>query len=146
MAMTDTTSLDKPKRSRQDWTLGLLFLGLNLIISVAAQFVLKAGMAKLGAFDPAAGVGEYLFQMVNIQIIGGLVLYGTGTILWLLCLSKLDLSFAYPAATLQYVLIFAGAWLLFEETINWQRLAGLAIILGGVIVIAMDPSTFKTSS
>lgn len=132
-------------RSRQDWVLGLTYLGLNLFVSVAAQFILKAGMADLGAFEPEMGLGSYLWEMLNLQIIGGLVLYATGTILWLLCLSKLDLSFAYPLATVQYVLIFLGAWLLFDETINTMRLTGLGIILGGVIVISLE-TTRKTSA
>ena len=118
--------------------MGLIYLGLNLIISVAAQFILKAAMAQLGGFDAGGDVWAYLLAMLNPYVIGGLVLYALGTILWLLCLTKLDLSFAYPAATLQYVLIFLGAWFLFDEQIDWMRIAGLAVIGAGVFVMSMD--------
>ena len=78
--------------------------------------------------------------MINVQIIGGLILYALGTILWLMCLSKLDLSFAYPAATVQYLLVFAGAWILFNEEISPMRIAGLVVITAGVIIMSLDKS------
>ncbi|MEL7339624.1 MAG: multidrug resistance protein, partial [Bacteroidota bacterium] len=57
---------------------------------------------------------------------------------WLLCLTKLDLSFAYPAGTLQYLFIFMGAWWWFDENISLLRIAGLVVIVIGVIVLALD--------
>ncbi|GAB4416566.1 MAG: SMR family transporter [Bacteroidia bacterium] len=123
---------------RSDLTMGLVYLALNLVISVAAQFMLKAAMANLGQFDAGGDVLTYLLSMFNMQVIGGLVLYAMGTVLWLLCLTKLDLSFAYPAATLQYVLIFLGAWYLFDEQIDWLRIAGLVVIGCGVVVMSIE--------
>jgi drug/metabolite transporter (DMT)-like permease len=122
----------------KDMLMGLLYLFLNLLISVAAQFVLKAAMAELGEFGVGGSAVDYLLQMINVKVIGGLVLYASGVVLWLLCLSKLDLSFAYPAATLQYFLVFLGAWWLFDESIPLLRIAGLIVIAGGVIVMSLD--------
>ncbi|MDX1907261.1 MAG: multidrug resistance protein [Bacteroidia bacterium] len=127
-----------PAAAAAKFRLGLIYLGLNLIISVAAQFVLKAAMARLGGFDAGGDVGAYFLAMINPWIIGGLFLYGSGTVLWLLCLTKLELSFAYPVATVQYLLVFAGAWLILGENIPWLRLAGLAVIGAGVLVISLE--------
>lgn len=122
---------------RKDFWVGLSFLLANLLVSVAAQFLLKRGMLDLGEFQLSEGV-LYLLQMLNPLIIGGLGLYAAGTVLWLLCLRKLDLSFAYPAGTLQYLLIFAGAWLWFDETISVLRIAGMLVICVGVFFLALD--------
>ena len=116
---------------------GIIYLLLNLVVSVAAQFVLKAAVAKLGPVAERDLV-HYILSMVNLPIIFGLLLYASGTILWLLCLTKLDLSFAYPVATIQYLLVFLGAWLLFDETISLQRIIGMLVICLGVLVISLD--------
>lgn len=131
-----TATLDQSSRSQVG--LGLTYLGLNLLVSVAAQFVLKAAMLKMGAFDAGQDTGAYLLAMLNVEVIGGLLLYASGTILWILCLSKLDLSLAYPAGTLQYLLVFAGAWWLFDEQISAIRLMGMLVICAGVLIMSLD--------
>lgn len=117
---------------------GLAYLILNLLISVGAQFLLKSGMADLGSFEMSGDLNSYMLSMINWKIVGGLIFYASGIIFWLLCLSKLDLSFAYPAATFQYVLIFIGSWYIFQEQIGIERILGMLIISVGVIVISLD--------
>lgn len=123
---------------KNDTLFGVLYLFLNIVISVAAQLMLKTGMAKLGSFQVSGDTLLYLFSMINPEIIGGLFFYASGVILWLLCLSKLDLSFAYPAATFQYVLIFVASWYFFSEQISWLRILGMLVIGTGVILISLD--------
>ncbi|WNJ19773.1 EamA family transporter [Pontibacter sp. G13] len=136
--------MESAEKPRSDFYLGLLYLGVDILISVAAQFVLKYAMNGLGEFPTGADadVLGYFWNMVNLPIFIGLGLYGVGQVVWLLCLQKLDLSFAYPVATLQHVLIFVGAWYLFDEQISFLRMVGLGIIMLGVILISTD----KTAS
>ena len=122
----------------QNTTMGLVYLLLNLLISVSAQFLLKAGMLELGSFQGQEATLTYLLSMINWKIVGGLFFYASGIVFWLLCLSKLDLSFAYPAATFQYVLIFVGSWYFFDEQVGIMRVLGMLIISLGVIIISLD--------
>lgn len=133
MTGTKTISVDKS----QDFKIGLVYLLIDIIVSVAAQLLLKKGMLQLGEFE-LDGSFSYLISMLNPMIIGGLILYACGTVGWLLCLTKLDLSFAYPAGTMQYLFIFMGAWLWFDENVSALRIAGLVIICIGVVVLALD--------
>ncbi|MFK7925763.1 MAG: multidrug resistance protein [Bacteroidia bacterium] len=133
MASRDTLTLDKS----QDFKIGIAALLIDIIISVAAQLLLKRGMMELGEFELSGGL-TYLISMLNLKIIGGLILYAFGTVGWLFCLTKLDLSFAYPAGTLQYLFIFMGAWFWFGESISPLRIAGLLVICIGVVVLALD--------
>lgn len=138
MSSPSSTLASLEDRTRSDLWLGLVYLGLNLLISVAAQFVLKAAMLDLGAFESNGEWMAYFLRMINLWVIGGLFLYGLGTILWILCLSKLDLSLAYPVGTLQYLLVFAGAWWWFDEQITGLRLLGMLVICVGVFVMSLD--------
>ena len=65
----------------------------------------------------------------------GLVLYGTGTLLWIKCLTRLELSLAYLVSALQYVFVFVAAKLLFAESLSATRLIGLGVILVGIVIV-----------
>ena len=105
---------------------------------MTAQLVLKDAMMQMGEFAIADNWMVYAYGMINMEVLGGLLLYGVGTILWILCLTKLDLGLAYPAGTLQYLLIFAGAWWFFDERISAIRLMGMLVICIGVVIMSMQ--------
>jgi multidrug transporter EmrE-like cation transporter len=125
-------------RSPKDFMQGLALLGADIILNITAQFILKRAMVDLGEFHVVEGWMDYIFSMANIEIIGGLLLYGVSIGFWLACLSKLDLSFAYTAATVQYVLVYWGGWYLFGEALSQERIVGLVVIFVGVVVISLD--------
>lgn len=123
---------------RKNFLIGITYLGVSLVLNVISQLMLKMAMTGLGEFHVGDSSVAYIFSMINLEIIGGLLLYGGGTVLWLLCLTKLDISFAYPVSTAQYLLIFWGGWYFFQEAMSAYRIAGLAIICVGVVIISFD--------
>lgn len=123
---------------KSDQLTGIFYLILDILISVVAQLVLKHAMHNLGSIPEEAPLTDYLLNMISFPVIAGLALYGLGIVFWILCLTKLDLSFAYPAGTMQYFLIFIGAWILFDEQINFLRIAGALVIIAGVVVMSKD--------
>ncbi|MEZ4826770.1 MAG: hypothetical protein R3C61_10835 [Bacteroidia bacterium] len=123
---------------RNDQMLGIIYLIIDILISVAGQLVLKSAMHNLGEIPDDAPITDYLLRMISLPVIAGLALYGLGVVFWILCLTKLDLSFAYPAGTMQYFLIFIGAWILFDEQINLLRVVGALVIISGVVVMSKD--------
>jgi multidrug transporter EmrE-like cation transporter len=57
-------------------------------------------------------------------------------VLWLVALSRVDVSLAYPMLSLGYVVNALAAWWLFGETLGPGRVAGLVLILAGVWLLA----------
>jgi len=55
---------------------------------------------------------------------------------WILALSRVDVSLAYPMLSLGYVVNALAAWYFFGEIISLQRAAGIGIILLGVYIMA----------
>lgn len=133
-----TSTKPKTDIARQNFQAGIIILLFDIALSVAAQLVLKSAMRQIGAFPSHGNWLIYFSHFIHPLVITGLFLYGLATILWVYCLTKLDLSFAYPAATVQYFLIFLGAWHFFGEHIPPSRLIGLLIITVGVIIISFD--------
>lgn len=120
-----------------DWT-GLAYLGVSIILAVGAQLVLKFGILNVGSCVDASFSSCLVNILVNIPVVIGIALHAVDILFWFLALSRLELSFAYPVSSLQYILIFAGAWLLLSEQIGLLRLVGLAVICSGVIVMSLD--------
>jgi len=66
----------------------------------------------------------------------GLAFYALGAVFWLLVLSKLDLSLAYPMLALTYILIPLAAQFVLGEQVPTLRWLGVGIIFVGVMVVA----------
>jgi len=111
---------------------------LSVLLGVLGQLLLKHGMTIMGRLDlGATGVWPALWRMATSPyVVGGLLVYMGGTFFWLLALNRVDLSYAYPFASLSYVLIFLSSWLLLREQINPLRLIGMLVICLGVLFVA----------
>jgi drug/metabolite transporter (DMT)-like permease len=108
------------------WLHALLILAT--ISAAAGQLLLKAGA------DGKTG----LMQFVNLPVFFGLGLYGISTLLWLYCLSRLPLRVVYPYTALTFVLVLAGAWLVFDERTGLRGAIGTTLVLIGLILINTD--------
>lgn len=113
-----------------------------ILISVAAggigQIILKKGMTNMGPLTLSfAEFGAILWRIItNPYVVIGLGIYGLSTILWLVALSRVDLSFIYPFASLGYVIMLFASWQLFHEQITIMRLVGCAVVILGVVLIS----------
>ena len=68
----------------------------------------------------------------------GLFCYGLGFLVWLIVLSKAEVSYAYPLISLGYVFTAVLAWFLFGEALTEIRMVGIVIICLGVFLIARN--------
>ena len=68
-------------------------------------------------------------------MLGGLALYGIGTLIWLRALAQVPLSQAYPFVGLGFVLTAALGFMLFNEALGPSRLIGTALVIAGVFLV-----------
>jgi multidrug transporter EmrE-like cation transporter len=116
----------------------ILLLTIPAITGVAGQLLLKYGMTQMGALELSmAAMPAILWKMAtSVYVVGGLAVYVSGIFFWLLALNRVDLSYAYPFASLSYVLIFLSSWLLLKEDISFMRVMGMIVICMGVFLVA----------
>lgn len=115
-----------------------LFLLAGVLLNAGAQLLLKAGVRPLGAlhiemstlFDTTARV------LTQWPILAGLACYVISVGVWLVALSRVEVSMAYPMLSLGYVVNAVAAYWLFGEALGPARCVGIAIILVGVYVVA----------
>ena len=108
---------------------------LMLLVSVAIGAVGQVAF-KYGAMDLNKNPGVTLLDKIKWPIVLGLVLYGVSTILYIMALRKLELSYAYPMVSLGYVFVFIASYFLFNEPLSWLRMGGLLVIMLGIIMVA----------
>ena len=110
----------------------------GVLLNAAAQLLLKAGTNRVGAFaftlDNVVPIGTRL--VANPPILAGLACYVVSVVVWILGLSRVPVSVAYPMLSLGYVVNAFLAWSLFGESLAAQKLVGIAFILVGVFLVA----------
>ena len=120
----------------------LVFILFTVATNAAAQLMLKQGMTTL---SPAiAGQPNLALKAVMVVlspwVFAGLATFVVSMASHMYVLSKVDLSFAYPFLSLAYVLVAVLAWQLFGEDLGAYKIAGIAFICIGTVLIAQSGS------
>lgn len=115
---------------------GLVLTGV--LLNAAAQLLLKAGTNR---------IGEFAFSIENLlpvgtkvatspPILAGLACYAVSVVVWIMALSRVPVSVAYPMLSIGYVVNALAAWALFGESLAMQKLVGIGFIVVGVFLVA----------
>ena len=115
---------------------GLILTGV--LLNAAAQIFLKAGTNTLGvvSFSSADWFGQALRVGTNPHIIGGLFCYAFSLVVWIMALSRVPVSIAYPMLSIGYVVSAIAAYFLFGESLGVTRWLGIGFIIVGVWLIS----------
>ncbi len=112
---------------------------VSILLSSAAQLLLKYGASSPSihkAIESHSILNLFLAMIQTPQIILGLTCFGASLILWIIILSRTDVSYAYPFVALGICLTILAGWFFFHETISAMRIIGVLIVIAGVITVA----------
>ena len=118
------------------FTFSLLMAGV--LLNAVAQLLLKAGTNRVGEFaftlDNIAPVGAKI--ATSPYILAGIGCYVVSLVVWILALSRVPVSVAYPLLSIGYIVNAVAAWMLFGESLTAQKLVGIGFIVIGVWLVA----------
>jgi multidrug transporter EmrE-like cation transporter len=116
--------------------LALILTGV--LLNAAAQLLLKAGSRAItGVAFNLANAGTLVERMaLNPPILAGLTCYVISVVVWVLALSRVEVSVAYPMLSIGYVVNAVAAWMLFAESLSASRMAGIGVIIVGCWLVA----------
>jgi len=119
-------------------SIAIIYILISVVAGAAGQVLLKKGMGSMGPLTLSIDqLGSVLWRILtNPYVLVGLAIYVSGTLFWLTALSRVELSYAYPFASLSYVVMLAASWLLFGENITPLRITGTLIVCLGVFLIS----------
>lgn len=110
----------------------------GVLLNAVAQLLMKAGTQVVGAFAfSAANIVPIGWKLLTQPtILTALGCYGLSVVLWILALSRVPVSIAYPMLSLGYVVNALAAWWWLGEPLNPTKIAGISLILIGVGVVS----------
>ncbi len=109
----------------------------GVLLNAVAQLLLKAGTNAIGHFQ------FHLSNVVPIglkiafqpHILGGLACYVVSVAVWIMALSRVPVSVAYPMLSIGYIVNAFIAWQWFGEALTAQKLFGIGFIIIGVFLV-----------
>ena len=114
-----------------------LLIITGVLLNAVAQLALKASVNDMGAISVSLNTAIPVFTRLAAEpwLWVGLTCYGISVIVWILALSRVDVTIAYPMLSIGYVVNALAAWALLGEALNGQRVLGIGVIIIGVIVL-----------
>jgi multidrug transporter EmrE-like cation transporter len=119
-------------------SIAFMLILTGVLLNAAAQLLLKAGTNAIGHFD---------FQLGNVIpigikiagqpfIIGGMACYAVSVLIWIMALSRVPVSIAYPMLSIGYVVNAFVAYYWFGEPLVLQKMLGIGVIIIGLLLVA----------
>jgi drug/metabolite transporter (DMT)-like permease len=110
----------------------------GVLLNAVAQLCLKLGMKRIGHFEfsfpelaglmPKLALAPYIWA--------GLACYAVSVVVWCVALSRVEVSFAYPMLSVGYIVALIFGWWLLDENVTPVRIAGVVVIILGVVLIS----------
>ncbi len=119
----------------------IAFVFTPILLTIVGEFILKDTVNQL---PPLNGVGSILMILQSPGILMGVSLIVIGGLLWLVALSKFEMSFIYPFLSINYVAILVGSQLFLGEEVNLNRYVAMGLIIIGLIFISKSPYSEKS--
>jgi small multidrug resistance pump len=106
-------------------TIYYVALGISILAGIGGQILLKVG----------SDAPDFISQVLRPSTLCGLALYGSAAFLYMLALRKIPMSVAFPSVSVSYALVAILGYFVFGEPFGLKQIGGLALIMGGVILI-----------
>ncbi|TGE39956.1 hypothetical protein E4K67_02970 [Desulfosporosinus fructosivorans] len=109
----------------------------SIILGATGQFLFRLGMLHYGKVTVTGIWGQLGAIIFTPAIFLGFSCFGISSILWLVVISRWELSYAYPLVALGYVLAILYGTLLLRETLTLPKIVGSVLILAGISVLGL---------
>ena len=116
----------------------LTFILLPIILTVVGEFLLKVSVTGLTI---GFNLVSLLAIVSNPGIMIGVSFVIISAILWIVGMSKFQLSFMYPFLSLNYVIIIVGSEFFLKEDVNINRYISILLIIIGLVIISRSQNT-----
>jgi len=120
-------------------TVGLWLVILSAVCTAVANLMMRRGVLNIGHFQLSASAMKTQFLALAQQplFVIGFLLYGVAALIWFRVLASEPLSSSYPLlVSLTFLLVTVGAMIVFGEKVNALKVAGLFVLLFGILLVA----------
>lgn len=118
---------------------GLVLIAIAAGMTVAGNLMMREGVVRAGGVELNVQTlfSEIMKLVRQPLLVSGLTIYALASLVWFRVISTENLNSSYPIlVSLTFLFVTAGATVFFHEPLTLQKIAGLLIILSGIVVVA----------
>lgn len=136
--------------SRVSSLISFALLLVSVIFAIAGQFTLKTAMdpsriGRIGTAQVSRPTETIVRALSEPRLWIGLILFGVSAIFWLVVLSRVPLSVAYPIVGLSYIIVVAMARFFLDEHVPPLRWVGVAVVALGIALVGISSKSVSGS-
>ena len=115
----------------------VLLVAFSIVLDVIGQLCFKLGLDRLPELEGGFRLNAFWGQVFNAPLLwAGIAAYVIEFFVWMLILRRSSLSLAFPLSSLVFVVVLLGSWLGLGEHISLLHWVGVAVIIGGIALLA----------
>ena len=136
-----TESLPPSASSTTVSAVSVALLIVSVLFAIAGQITLKSAMREIGHIGAreVSNAGQTFKRAAKEPRLWiGLFLFGVSALFWLVVLSRVPLSVAYPFVGVSYILIVAFARFFLHEHVPFMRWIGVAVVALGIAIVGLS--------
>ena len=119
--------------------MNIILILLSVLLNCAAQLMIRKGMLIEGE----VGMQNLLYHLgsmiTNVWLWGAMICFLGSILLWIVVLSRVEVSYAYVFNSIGYVVLTVCAYWLFDESISVYKIIGMAVVIVGLIIMSFHP-------
>ena len=126
-------------RNKLGLFMNIILILLSVLLNCAAQLLIRKGMlieGEVGMQNMLSHVGSML---TNLWLWGAMFCFLGSILLWVVVLSRVEVSYAYVFNSIGYVVLTVCAYWLFDESMSIYKIVGMAVVILGLIIMSLHP-------
>lgn len=117
--------------------MNIILILVSVILNCSAQILMRKGMLVNGEVKGMENlIAAIPHMLTNLYLWGAMICYAVSIVIWMVVLSKVEVSYAYPFLSIGYVLSAVVGYFWFAESITPIRVVGIIVICVGVVLIS----------
>lgn len=112
---------------------------LSVLLNCAAQLLMRKGMlveGEVGLQNILSHIGS---MATNLWLWSAMVCFLGSILLWVVVLSRVEVSYAYVFNSIGYVVLTVCAYWLFDESISVYKIVGMIVVIVGLVIMSLHP-------
>ena len=116
--------------------MNIVLILLSVLLNCAAQLLIRKGMLVEGEVGMRNMLSHLGSMMTNIWLWGAMFCFLGSILLWIVVLSRVEVSYAYVFNSIGYVVLTICAYWLFDESISIYKIIGMGVVILGLIIMS----------
>lgn len=116
--------------------MNIILILLSVLLNCAAQLLIRKGMLVEGEVGMQNMLSHVSSMITNIWLWGAMLCFLGSVLLWIVVLSRVEVSYAYVFNSIGYVVLTICAYWLFDESMSVYKIVGMAVVILGLIIMS----------